>query len=320
MKYLSCPHIETSMNFDTETLTFCCSGNATQPTVMEFHGEEYDIQVVEDRRKEVIEELKSEKPSICRGCALLSHKEWPQRDDRIKHITLNYFRTCNVDCIYCGIGSHAYQKKWAAVPNKYDYVPVLEDLFARNIIHPQAVFSWGGGEPVISKNFEKVITMIMESGHKQLINSNATVFSGALERALQNTNITCQTSVDAGSRGTYRLVKGRDFFEKVWSNLKRYAATGGNLHAKYIITEHNNSAKEITRFVEMCLWANIKTIKISVDIKSIRERTISNKSLTAAALMSALAKSNGINAEIMKPYFGEYTNAVFNLEREIMQR
>lgn len=76
-------------------------------------------------------------------------------------------------------------------------------------------------------------------------------------------------SVDSGTNETYASVKRNPNCDRVWENIHRYAATGGDFVVKYIILSMNSDIEEVDTFVNRCRKAGVRSICISVDARPI---------------------------------------------------
>jgi len=313
MRYKSCTHIENSLNFGDKSLTFCCSGNKGRPVLFAYHGEGYPAGRIEEKRRELILQLADDTCPLCHGCPELQFRDWPERDGRLKTLVLNHFRECTLDCCYCGIGSAQNQKTWRQRTDKYRFLPVLEEIRRQDLLDPQAVFHWGGGEPTITKDFKEIVTILMDLRLRQLINTNATVYSPALEEALRRGLVTCQVSIDSGTPETYARIKGRNLHDKVWRHVRQYAVGGTDLIVKYILMDGNNTEGEVTAFVRNCVDGGVKSIHIAANDRDLQADAISGQTLKAAALLQVLAQRAGIRATVMAGYFQKYTSHVHAL-------
>jgi len=319
MRYKSCIHIESGMNFGDKSLTFCCAGINTRPVLFEYHGENYPAERIEESRKKLIAQLNAPDCEWCQNCPELEMRDWPERDGKLKSLVLNHFRECTLDCCYCGIGRKEYQKEWRNRKDRYSFFPVLQDIINQGLLHEDAMFHWGGGEPAITKDFDALVDTIDGMKLRQLINTNATVFSPALENTLRHGLATCQISVDSGTPETYARIKGRDLHGKVWENIRRYVSVEPNVAIKYILMEGNNSEEEVLAFIRKCLNVGVRKINISLNNRDLREDSVTVQTIKAAALMQIVAEQNGISANVMADYFQRYAKHVAEIAKSMLR-
>jgi hypothetical protein len=90
-------------------------------------------------------------------------------------------------------------------------------------------------------------------------------YSPALADGLDDGHVGMVCSVDAGTAVTFQALKGHDCFELVWAHLKAYAATGGNVQAKYIVTRMNCNSDDAREFVRRSAEAGVRGLICDVD-------------------------------------------------------
>jgi molybdenum cofactor biosynthesis enzyme MoaA len=73
-------------------------------------------------------------------------------------------------------------------------------------------------------------------------------------------------SLDAGTRESYTKIKGKDVFDTVVENIRRYAANSGNIQLKYIVMPENCNDDDLNGFLAICGEIKPMKIRISCDI------------------------------------------------------
>jgi molybdenum cofactor biosynthesis enzyme MoaA len=101
-------------------------------------------------------------------------------------------------------------------------------------------------------------------------------------------------SVDAGTRETFKRIKGIDAFDKVWENIKKYYDFGSRMLLKYIFVDENSNDTDVERFIKNVV--NIGVSNIAIDRDAFRSRLYSQEQKYLMVKMYKLAKLNGINA------------------------
>src|SRR4030095_14757520 len=112
------------------------------------------------------------------------------------------------------------------------------------------------------------------------------------------------TSVDAGTRESYKEVKGRDSFEKVWENVTRYARTGGDMTVKYILRSNNSDERNVREFGQKLAESGARKLVITPDQWEIAQGQLTEETAYAFALMKRLARRRGIQVQIRDEYAG----------------
>jgi pyruvate-formate lyase-activating enzyme len=263
LEYVSCPYIEHGLVFALGNLCLCCITNHGKgyPRVADYQGGELPLDRILARRKLVRTRNQTpERYSRCAGCGYLEKRRWEPDPYPFRHLVIAHFTRCNLRCSYCYILKHGYLEK-PYLP--YDVVPVLKSMIRNRLLSPQGQASWGGGEPVLYDGFESAFRLLLDHGIYQDVNTNGSVLSPLLQEALRQRKASVTCGVDAGTAETYKRIKGRDCFDRVWRNLETYARTGGEVAAKIILTRENH--QEAACFVDQARSAGVSRILYDVD-------------------------------------------------------
>ena len=148
--------------------------------------------------------------------------------------------------------------------------PVFKEMVERGYIDPDAIIRFGGGEPTILPEFEKLVDYFIEVGRRFFINSSGVKYSPAIERMLRNGRAGSRLviSIDSASRETYEIIKGFDLAKRVWDNIARYASIGPDvLEVKYIVLPENTH--ETGDFVRKCHDIGVRRVSIDLDSRPI---------------------------------------------------
>ena len=207
-------------------------------------------------------------------------------------------------CNYCSEIYYGGKK-----PN-YNVVELLEKLGEEGNIKECEQVVWGGGEPTL-KNFENLLININKTASPRIyhrIFTNSVRYNESIQKFLENNTIKIVTSIDAGTRETYKIVRGRDKFQEVFDNLKRYSESGPNkITIKYIITEENNSDEEFESFVNKCIDSKLYNCNFQISLNYKYENLSLNNFKSALSLLGAL-HSKGI----FKAFIDDHILAKFN--------
>jgi len=262
-EYYSCRFIETGLVFAVDKLLLCCLTNHGRgcPQACDFHGGELPVERILAFREEV--RIQNQQPGhypLCEGCGFLIKKKWENQAYAFSHITLAHFTHCNLACNYCYVTKDGFLTKPA---KGYDVYHILKKMIQDRQLSPHSKIAWGGGEPTIYPDFERVFQLLLDFGVYQDVATNGTVMSPVLKEALLKGKAGIICSVDAGTPETYQKIKNQDFFQKVWHNLAEYAKTNGRVAAKIIVTQEN--CHEIMPFIDMVERAHVLHIIYEVD-------------------------------------------------------
>ncbi len=268
-EYYSCRFIEGGLVFVPEELLVCCITNHGRgyPKICDFHGGRLPEAKIIAVREEVraLNQNPARHP-LCAGCGYLEKRGWERPEYPFHHLTIAHFTECNLSCRYCYVTRDGLREN---PPEPFDIIPILETMIREKKLSPQAQVSWGGGEPALFKDFEKIFGMLLEYGVFQQLATNATVLSPVIREALLRRRASLTCSVDAGTAQTYRKIKGRDFFDRVFENMGSYARTGGEVAAKFIVLKEN--CDEIVPFLDRVEQAGIRGVVYEINFHDDRQ-------------------------------------------------
>jgi glycosyltransferase involved in cell wall biosynthesis len=218
----------------------------------------------------------------CDGCPFMEFKNWGtiERLD-IHYLSMEYQSICNLKCTYC---SETY---YGGSSPHYDVVNLIDELLANHTLTACHTVVWGGGEPVVDKNFipliEKLVERLPKAGQRVL--TNAVKHSKTVERLVADGKAMVTTSIDAGTAGTFALVRGKAKLQNVLATLRRYAAAAPEqVTVKYIFTAQNHYLDEIRAFVGLVEGSNLAACNFQIS-SDFNEETVSP---TVALAMIAL--------------------------------
>lgn len=269
--YTSCYWVESGFEFSGNRLRTCCFEylqDREEPNCLlieNYNGEKINWEVIKEHKRKRRElHKKNLFPKPCKGCVYLFEKDWDE-DFYIDHLTFNHWEHCNCNCTYC------YPKDEELI-TPYDILPVLQDMLERKILKatPTSCITFGGGEPTILENFDKIIDLLLENGFYNIrINSSGIKYSKSIEKGLRMGVISLVISTDSGSKEMYEKIKRVKCFDIVWNNIKKYAANQKErnlVKVKYIIIPGvNDSFEEIDKWFELVLKNNVKSVSVSME-------------------------------------------------------
>ena len=152
----------------------------------------------------------------------------------------------------------------------FPLLPVIKHLVEEKFMSPETTsFGWAGGEPSILKELNEGYALLLKSVKRIIFSTNAVVFSDVIYRNLGKENVAetfIKSSIDAGTADKYKEIRGRDFFDRAFDNLQKYAERSPQtVYAKYIVLTENCNLREIRSFIKQVYSRNIKRVIISSD-------------------------------------------------------
>jgi pyruvate-formate lyase-activating enzyme len=289
--------------FQASTIVGCCANLKTgaSPYVGSY-GPRGAIDVDELARTKA-EHLaavrRGETPKACRDCP--SWELHDRSDDTpylFNDINIGHHTACNTDCYYCMTNSNSAEKPVAA-RTAAPLFPVFKEMVERGYVDPDAIIRFGGGEPTILPEFEKLVDYFIEVGRRFFINTSGVRYSPAVERMLRRGGAGDRLviSIDSASRETYELIKGFDLGKRVWDNIARYASVGPDiLEVKYIVLPEN--AHETADFVRKCHDIGVRRVSVDLDSRPIIlgiSNSLTDEMIEGLAVLIYEAKQRGMS-------------------------
>lgn len=272
IKYFSCDLIEHGFDLNFNSINFCCrttdSGGGYKTLIPNYHGEPINwndfFEIKNQYRKQMREgNLISE----CKGCIHLYEKDWDD-EDYISHINFNSWIKCNAKCLYCDLEAfHKVNRN----PNQYNVLPIIKDLVKKKLLKQDGNITIAGGEPTIIREFEELLNLLLDYGVKDIrLNTNGIKYSKTVEKGLKSGVISLVTSVDAGTKETFKKIKKVNCYDKVWQNIKNYAKAqikDYQVKAKFIIIPGiNHTKEEIDGWLKKSKEADLKYVALDVEL------------------------------------------------------
>jgi hypothetical protein len=296
-EYVSCHYIEHAVIFHPRNIYHCCipvNGRFGSTIICEYHGGPLPIdKIVESRKKYRVWHADMEHhPEVhCHGCMHASRQLW---DDRylFNNLHFNHSMLCNLRCSFC-VQRGIDIKQQAS---DYEVLPVVKTMLELDSLDPDAFIFWAGGEPMLLHDFEEAFDMAVRHGTRNEVATNSTIFSSVLCSHLTNSRVSMKTSVDCGTPETFLRMKHKDWFDRVWDNLGRYAATGGMVSAKYILSYENIGAPDLFGFIDRVKRHNIRWVDLDIN-HNFRPDEATKEYVQAAAFLIQKLRLESVNVE-----------------------
>jgi wyosine [tRNA(Phe)-imidazoG37] synthetase (radical SAM superfamily) len=270
-KRKSCVYLESQLVVTNHKLQFCCSdfGKNTSPAV-EFDGD-YNTSVSRylRLRDELINNLNNGSPTQCDGCPSLSYNFFAD-EKKIRMLVYGEDGICNFNCSYCS----ASARTSGTISTDIELQKLKGNLMSRKLLSEDIHTNISCGEISVHPKREEIYDAI--EGSYNIICSNAAVFDDRIAAQLRNGKSVLNVSVDAGTGETFRKVKGRDFYDRIQGNLKRYASEGDNhlIELKYIFLQGmNDNIADIDGFASLCELIGAGSVQISYDLHAPNDLT-----------------------------------------------
>jgi pyruvate-formate lyase-activating enzyme len=296
-EYVSCHYIEHALIFHPRNIYHCCipvNGKFGSTMICEYHGGPLPVEkIIESREKyrKWHSDMENHPEVHCHGCVHAVRQLW---DDHylFNNLHFNHSLLCNLRCTFC-VQRGIDIKQQAS---DYEVLPVVKSMLEMDSLDPDAFIFWAGGEPMLLSDFEEAFDMAVSHGTRNEVATNSTIFSNILCNHLTNPRVSMKTSVDCGTPETFLRMKRKDWFERVWNNLEHYAATGGLVSAKYILSYENINDPDLVGFIERVKRHGIRWVHLDIN-HNFRPEEVTEKYVRAAVFLIQNLRQESVNVE-----------------------
>ena len=273
-EYVSCEDFQGGIHFDYSGLFYCATYS---------HSHENNkciTPIVGDLNKNykmLIETKKQDKKSFekviviprCKDCFQLKKKQW-KKNQKINRVAISANKKCNSNCIYCTTHCNkAYLNTLPDIPI-YNFIKKLID---DKHIDDDCVIQFGGGEPTLHFEFEKIVDLFLEKLEPMLrIYSSGIKFSSHIEKAIKLGRCTLIISLDSGNPNLYKKIKNVDEFSTVVNNVAKYCKAQDELpERKYVILKYilipgvNDKEEYIYEFLSVAKQINCQEVRCDLE-------------------------------------------------------
>jgi len=269
----SCRFIEHELSFSDQGIPSCCNPN---PSLFRWNKEASNRCVLEyilTFRHELIAAVSNNAMPSCNNCSALKQKEWGNNLDALDRCIIFVGGVCQFNCIYCKERNNESRAYWESnIPERIGHLnrvlDLIEYLISINYIHSHTEFFIANGEITVNPLRDRIYSITKK--HKCTFLTNAELFSEEIAESLDICNSTVNVSLDAGTKETYKNVKGKDCFNTVKSNIEEYSKRG-KIILKYIILPGiNTNNDDAAGFVNFAAKINA-TIEIAINYFELQE-------------------------------------------------
>jgi Radical SAM superfamily len=269
-EYLSCEWIEGGIAFNRRSLHACLivHHRTGMPVFADYNGGVIPFEEILRAREGIRQANKSgEVHPECRGCAHLKRKSWSASSHPINIVGIAQYSHCNIECNYCFLQTQD-RSSFESGFRPYRLRETIGRLIDEDLLAPDAIIDWGGGEPTVYREFDDILSMTLERGAFHYVHTNGVRLPPLIRDTPHADRIHIICSVDAGLPETYLLMKKRDYLEVVWTNLADYIRAGCLVTLKYIVREDNCSHRDLDAFLQRAVEIGAKDLIVDIDYDS----------------------------------------------------
>ena len=175
-----------------------------------------------------------------------------------------YLETTNRCNLLCETCPRTFEALEPPADMSWDLFTKIVDQFpsiARVVLH-------GVGEPMLVRDLPRMIRYLKDRGVYVLFNTNGTLLNPRKFQELIDTGLDeLRVSVDAADRETYKLVRGKDFFDRIVRDVGKFTAFQhrmGAAHPKVSIwlTGLKETVQQLPDFVRMAAEMGVKEVHL----------------------------------------------------------
>ena len=262
IKRKSCSYLEKSLVCDEHRrFSFCWYQSQELPPVAFEKSYEKAFNIFFEQRDKTIEHYSNE----CGNCCFLKEDYYPA-ERKVRWINYGVGGVCNFECMYCKSNARTAVGIDDGIPRLPEIVDFLK---SNNLLADDYGINIAPGEPTVHPERNSLFK-VMKSCYSSVVNTNLAVFNEELYKLAADNFTKLVVSIDSGTRGTFRKVKGKDYFDKVCENLKHYNDAGnGVIVLKYVfIPGVNDNDEDVDGFAQICLETGCLIGNISYDYGS----------------------------------------------------
>ena len=204
-------------------------------------------------------------PEFCKGCYHLRVKNVDKVYkflEPIRYISLCGSKYCNLRCEHCFFIRDNEDIKDTDISKVINFLGLLK---SKGFLSEFKALRLANGEPSIIKDDIKLADYCIENSIPVEIYTNGAKVPKTFVDGVNKGLFRIILSPDAGSREVYKKIKGKDYFETTWFNIKKYVEeTSGNVEVKFILEKGN--IDDVDNMINMCLKTGVNKVHLSMDV------------------------------------------------------
>ena len=259
------------------------------------------IEELIEKRRQLQKDIADGK--ACVGCdQIIECEEENIEVGKINYLSIGQFSTCNLRCRYCYFTHEQLGKK--ILPERKYLLPFVSKLWNEGFLKDNVEMGVAGGEPTLLQDIPETCRFLEENCKNPtvILLSNSSIEKRTKEitnafKDLKKIKRNLYTSIDAGTRDTYKNVRGKDLYETVCKNLISYAKnnTFNAIALKYILLfDHSNTSDEdIFGFLD--LFSNVLlhqkgNMALTIDCDMLSKKEFDEPMVAAAGKLHYVAE------------------------------
>jgi len=193
-------------------------------------------------------------PNKCQECHMLNFGFWRKsiKLNTLSFATTNRSDVCNFKCVYC-FANKSLERLAHVTDSLSTYEMLLQLSEIQELNTEELTLLISNGEFCANKHCEEMLDIFLKTKWNMDLTSNCSIYKEKLANLMETGRVvSIVTSLDAGTRETFKKIKQVDMFDKVLENLRKYPMNKTKLHTKYIFLEGiNDNEKDVDGFYEI---------------------------------------------------------------------
>ena len=321
---IGCDRLGRSFQYNNQNISMCTIGNRRKPFVEASGSISQVIAKWQEFSTKLIYANQLESPNKCFGCPLLRRDFWPKKVTctNLRFLQDHAKDACNFKCIYCNA---ANDNRWVRLkkvdrPTTYDIIKQFYEMPEYVEMGKEFSVTFANGELLVNIYFKEIMEILLKTEWRIELLSNLSVYREEFAELLQTGRVKhVISSIDAGTRETFKKIKRNDRFDKVVENLHRYPFEKTMLQLKYIFLEGiNDNEQDIDGYYKIVKETGA-VIQLSADNHTNKKPFTQNDQMRKMALrlihkakadgVRVVSDNNNINPEDVKFISENYMNA-----------
>ncbi len=267
---IGCEDLDDLMVVGDDALYFCCSmpGQNIAPSITYRESIYETVDAFLNEKNDIIRQLK-QSSGPCYGCVKTVRGGIRKSKKTIDRLSIGLSYPCQLACSYCTWHCNSrnikkYGDKQVKKAYQIDVKGLIQYLEQKGVFSDTGTIFIASGEITISAKRDELLDAV--GNHPLCVMSNGIVFNKRIaQKVARMDGSHIEVSIDAGTRETYKKVKGLDAFEKVKETLHLYKQEGANIYLKYIMLDINCTDNDIQGFCGIIKSIGPQNISISFD-------------------------------------------------------
>ena len=249
-----------------------------------------------DLTTELIENIRNERPNRCTECPRLKYGFW-RKSVKLNRLIFDLdFKddACNFKCIYCRSNKKRNRVKSAeGALYLYDILYQMSEMPEYDT--DKLTVQLANGDFAANEYCDEILDIFLKTKWKIILNSNLSIYNEKLAALIEDERISrIITSLDAGTRETFKKVKQKDMFDNVLENLRKYPVSKIDLLLGYVFLENiNDNETDIDGFYEI-----VKEVGGVIRLSTDNESSYTKKMKELVLRLTNKAKTDGLKVNV----------------------